>query len=184
MEDLSMHILDVAQNAIEAGASTVQIDILDDPQADRLVIEVRDDGRGMSEERAKAALTPFFTTRTTRKVGMGLALLAQAARAAGGALELKSRPGLGTKVKAVFQHGHLDRQPLGNVEATLIGLMAGNPNVEIVFRHAVPGRVLSLSSGWARAAIAGRPLASAEGLALLRHMIRSGGRLTSTEAAQ
>lgn len=176
MEDLSMHVLDVAQNAIEAGASTVEIKLVEDPEADQLVVEVRDNGRGMSSEMTKAAIDPFFTTRTTRKVGLGLPMMAQAARAAGGKLELTSQPGRGTRVRAVFQHSHLDRQPLGDVEATVVGLMACNPDVEVVFERVAPGWNLSLSSRWSRAALSGLALASAGGLALLRSAIRSGKR--------
>ncbi|MBP1599784.1 MAG: putative metal-dependent phosphoesterase, family, partial [Acidobacteria bacterium] len=111
MEDLSLHILDIAQNSIEAGATEVEIDLTESPKEDHLEIEVRDNGRGMDPETAARATDPFFTSRTTRRVGLGLPLLAEAARAAGGSLTLESRPGKGSRVRAVFRHGHIDRAP-------------------------------------------------------------------------
>ena len=174
MEDLSLHVLDIAQNAVEAGATMIEIDLTEDPGGDRLVIEVRDNGRGMDTATAAVAADPFFTTRTTRTVGMGLSLLAEAARAAGGMLSLESEPGQGTRVKATFRYGHIDRAPLGDIETTLMVLLAGNPRVDVLFRHAVSGREFSLCSMDVRAALQGENLASPQGLALLREAIRSG----------
>ena len=174
MEDLSLHVLDIAQNAVEAGATMIEIDLTEDPGGDRLVIEVRDNGRGMDAATAAVAADPFFTTRTTRKVGMGLSLLAEAARAAGGLLSLESEPGQGTRVKATFQYGHIDRAPLGDIETTLMVLLAGSPGADVLFRHVVSGREFSLCSTDVRAALNGEPLASPRGLALLREAIRSG----------
>ncbi len=174
MEDLSLHLLDIVQNAVEAGASTVEIDLIEDPAGDLLVIEVRDNGRGMDRATAAVATDPFFTTRTTRRVGMGLPLLAEAARAAGGALSLESEPGQGTRVKATFRYSHIDRAPLGDIETTLMVLLAGNPQVDVLFRHVVSGREFSLCSKDVRAALPGENLTSAQGLALLREAIRGG----------
>jgi hypothetical protein len=174
MEDLSLHILDIAQNAVEAGATRVDIDLVEDRAADLLAIGVRDNGRGMDRATAAAATDPFFTTRTTRRVGMGLPLLAAAARAAGGVLSLESEPGQGTRVKATFRYSHIDRAPLGDIETTLMVLLAGNPDVDVLFRHVVSGREFSLCSKDVRAALPGENLTSSHGLALLREAIRRG----------
>ncbi len=172
MEDLALHILDIAQNSLEAGAGTIQIEILENPEADRLTIEVRDDGRGMDQETLAKATDPFFTTRTTRKVGMGLPLLAAAAKAAGGSFALNSRPGEGSTVTAVFQHKHIDRAPLGDIETTLMVLLAGHSDKDIYFRHRVKDREFELDTRDFRAADI--DLSSPVGLAILREAIRKG----------
>ena len=174
MEDLALHILDIAQNALEAGATRIDLVVVEDLDRDRLDFEIGDNGRGMPPEVARQALDPFFTTRTTRRVGMGLSLLGQAARAAGGDLTIESKPGEGTRVHAWFQHGHIDRAPLGDLEGTLMALMAGNPEVDVHFRHLVDDREFSLSSREIAAGVQGRSLQSPEGLAHLREAIRRG----------
>lgn len=173
MEDLSLHILDIAQNAVEAGARSIEIGLREDASTDALVIEVRDDGRGMSPEAARRALDPFFTTRTTRRVGLGLALLAEAARATGGEVSIESAEGRGTRVRALFGRGHVDRQPLGDVETTLLVLVAGNPGVQVTFRHEAHGLAWSLDTRRLEEEV-GDPLSSPEGLRALRTAIRAG----------
>jgi hypothetical protein len=173
MEDLALHILDIAQNAAEAGATLVQIDLDEDAEADLLTIRVRDNGRGMTPEAAAQALDPFYTTRTTRRVGLGLPLLAQAARAAGGRLALDSTPGQGTYVEAGFQLSHIDRAPVGDLQTTLLTLFAGWPEIDVVFRHTSMGREFVLSSADLREALDGRPLSCPEGLALVREALRT-----------
>jgi anti-sigma regulatory factor (Ser/Thr protein kinase) len=135
MEDLSLHILDIVENSIAAAASEIKILIVEDSGDDRLSLEIRDDGNGMDEEMRRNALDPFFTTRTTRRVGLGLPLLAQAARESGGSLELESMPGRGTTVKAVFQLSHPDRKPLGDIPGTLGAILAGRPELDLVFEY-------------------------------------------------
>lgn len=174
MEDLSLHILDIAQNSIEAGATEVEIDLTESPKEDHLEIEVRDNGRGMDPETAARATDPFFTSRTTRRVGLGLPLLAEAARAAGGSLTLESRPGKGSRVRAVFRHGHIDRAPVGDIETTLMVLFAGQPHIRIRFRHRVASAEFELDSEALRSA--GIVPSSPEGLAALRILIREGER--------
>jgi anti-sigma regulatory factor (Ser/Thr protein kinase) len=181
MEDLALHLLDIAHNALEAGATRLELAITEDLERDRLTIEVCDNGPGLPADAASRAADPFFTTRTTRPVGMGLSLLAAAARAAGGALHLESTPGVGTRVTATFERSHVDRQPLGDLEATLLALMAGHPEVDIRFRHRVGSRQFELSS---RAIAAERPdrwLQSPEGLRHLREAIRAGERSLTRE---
>lgn len=172
MEDLALHILDITQNSVEAGSTTIEIDLLEDPAANRLVIEVRDNGLGMEPETLAKATDPFFTTRTTRSVGMGLPLLAQAASAAEGGLEVDSRPGAGTRVKATFRYRHIDRAPVGDIETTLMILLASHPELEIRFRHALAERVFELTARDLREC--GINLATSEGLAALRQTIRKG----------
>ena len=135
MEDLSLHILDIVENSIRAKASTIEMKVVEDIEKDLLTIEIRDNGQGMDEETVKKALDPFFTTRTTRKVGLGLSLLSQAARESGGNIEIESQAGGGTRVKATFGYSHIDRKPVGNMEATLTTLIVGNPEVDFIYEH-------------------------------------------------
>jgi hypothetical protein len=172
MEDLSLHILDIAQNSLEAGASLIEIEISESLQEDLLTILVRDNGRGMDPQTLAKATDPFFTTRTTRRVGMGLPLLSAATRATGGSLAIDTRPGQGTTIRATFLHGHLDRAPLGDIETTLMVLLAGQPDKDIRFRHTLDDREFELDSRDFRAAEI--DLTSPVGLAILREAIRKG----------
>ena len=139
MEDLSLHILDIAENALRAGAKNVFIRLTQSKKDDQLVLEVSDDGEGMNEENARRSLDPFFTTKRGRRVGLGLPLLAQAAEEAGGTLEVQSAPGKGTKVIATFALSHIDRKPLGNIEQTLHCLKATHPEVCFRFENLETG---------------------------------------------
>ena len=141
MEDLSLHILDIAENSISASAKRVEIRIDENQAEDLLTIEIKDDGRGMDEQALQKALDPFFTTRTTRKVGLGLSLLAQATRESDGTIELSSDPNKGTTVKAVFRFSHTDRKPVGDVCETIRTLVAGNPDVDFLYEHKKNGSV-------------------------------------------
>ena len=135
MEDLSLHILDIVENSIRAKASRIEIKVVEYTKKDLLTIEINDNGQGIDEETIKKVLDPFFTTRTTRRVGLGLPLLRQAARESGGDVEIESKVGRGTRVKATFGYSHVDRKPLGNMEKTLSTLIAGNPEVDFIYEH-------------------------------------------------
>lgn len=134
-----MHILDVAENSISSEAKRIEIKINEDPDNDVLTIEIKDDGRGMDEPTRQKALDPFFTTRTTRRVGLGLPMLAQAARESGGKIELDSRPGRGTTVKATFGYSHPDCKPMGDVQKTILTLVTGHPDIDFLYEHARNG---------------------------------------------
>jgi signal transduction histidine kinase len=135
MEDLSLHILDIAENSISASAKRIEISIDEDQDKDLLTIEIKDDGKGMDEQTLQKVLDPFFTTRKTRKVGLGLSLLAQATRESDGKIELISGPGEGTTVKAVFCLSHLDRKPIGAMDETMLTLVAGHPEIDFLYKH-------------------------------------------------
>jgi len=135
VEDLSLHILDIVENSIRAKASRIEIKVVEDIRKDLLTIEIKDNGQGIDEETVKKVLDPFFTTRTTRRVGLGLPLLSQAARESGGDVEIESKVGRGTRIKATFGYSHIDRKPLGNMKTTLTTLIAGNPEVDFIYEH-------------------------------------------------
>lgn len=137
MKELSLHVLDIVQNSISAGASLVEINISEDREKDMLTIEIKDNGRGMDEQTLKKVQDPFFTTRTTRRVGLGIPLFSQAAKMCGGDFSIYSKPGEGTIVKAGFVWSHIDRAPLGSMSDTVVSLVAANPEVDFVYRHRV-----------------------------------------------
>ena len=134
MEDLSLHILDIAENSVRAKAKRVEIRVIEDLENDLLSIEIQDDGLGMDEEATKRAVDPFFTTKAKR-IGLGLSLLAQATKEAEGEFRIDSKKDIGTRVQAIFKHSHIDRKPLGNMAETLIVLILGNPEVEFFYCH-------------------------------------------------
>lgn len=158
MRELSMHILDVLENALEAGATRVELNIDEDLAGDRLLIEVRDNGRGMDAETAQRAVDPFYTTRTTRHVGLGLPLLKAAAERCGGGLTLVSAVGEGTQVRATFRHGHLDRAPLGKMADTLLAFLMSERKAQLVYRHCVGDGVFELDTAEIEAELDGIPL--------------------------
>ncbi len=135
MEDFSLHVLDVAENALAAGAGRIEIRIFEEPKEDIMRIEIKDNGCGMDERAVKLALDPFYTTKPNKRVGLGLPLLAQAAREAGGGIEIQTAPGEGTAINATFQLSHPDLKPLGDMLETMATLACAHPQVEFVFEH-------------------------------------------------
>ena len=137
MRELALHILDVVENALEANACHVELVVVEDHTQDRLTITVRDDGRGMDAETVLKVRDPFYTTRTTRHVGLGIPLLdAAAARCAGG-LDIQSTPGIGTTITATFQHSHIDRAPLGDMPGTLMGILLRDQAFDLSYIHRI-----------------------------------------------
>lgn len=157
MEDLSLHVLDIVENSIRAGAKKIEIRIHEDLKADCLEIEIQDDGAGMDVSTMEKALDPFFTTKSVRKVGLGLSLFREAARAAGGDMIIQSQPGRGTNVKATFQHSHIDRKPLGDMSKTLTTLVIANPEVRFRYLHEKNGEEQRFDSGQPGAESGGSP---------------------------
>jgi anti-sigma regulatory factor (Ser/Thr protein kinase) len=132
-EELSLHILDIAMNSLTASARTVDITVTEQPRRDWLSICVRDDGCGMDEAALQRVLAGPATTKRSRKkgIGLGLALLRQTAEMCGGEFRLHSRPGAGTTVTATMQWSHVDRPPLGDLNATILALCAADPDVDV-----------------------------------------------------
>ena len=174
MEDLSLHILDIVENAITAKAKRIDVLIREEVNEDRLVIEIIDDGIGMDEEVREKATDPFFTTRTSRKVGLGLSLMAQAAREAGGMLRVESELGKGTKVIATFQYSHIDRKPLGSMIETMATLLLGNPELDISYSHQKEGKTYTLSSQGLKEQFKNRPLTGPEVIQWLKRHLKEG----------
>ncbi len=174
MEDLSLHILDVAENGLRAGARRLWIRIREDLGADLLELEVEDDGRGMDPETAGRVLDPFVTSRTTRRVGLGLPLLQEAARMAGGDVQIVSRRGEGTQVRAHFRHGHIDRKPLGDMGSTLVALILDDEKVDVLYEHRRDGEIFRMDTAALRAELDPVPLDRPEVLQWIREHVREG----------
>ena len=158
MRELSLNILDIAQNSLSAGATLVTLTVEEDSAADSLTLRVEDDGRGMDADTLQRVRDPFYTTRTTRKVGMGIPLFRMAAEMTGGSLDIVSEPGKGTAVTASFSLSHIDRMPLGDMAGTVTALIRLNPGVDFVYRHTVDGRSFEMDTRELRAQLGDVPL--------------------------
>lgn len=146
MQELSLHILDLLQNSLAAGATGITLMVKDDPEEDELTIVVTDNGCGMTAKQCSAAISPFYTARTTRRVGLGLALLEMAVTQCGGLLRIESHPGCGTEVMATFCHSHPDRQPLGDMAATIVSALLGEGDLIFEYLHIYKRRTIKISS--------------------------------------
>lgn len=174
MRELSLHVLDVMENAVEAGASRIEILIDEDTEADRMLIEVADNGRGMTKEMASAVLSPFVTTRTTRHVGLGLPLFAAAARRCGGDLAIESEVGKGTRVSATFRHSHVDRAPLGDMPTALMAIVLSGRPVDVQFTHRVDGEEFQFDTAEVRRELEDVPLTHPKVRSWILEMLNEG----------
>ncbi len=174
MLELAEHILDIAENSVRAGAGLIEIDIDEDTANDSLSIEIIDNGRGMKQEEMEKVLDPFYTTKTVRRVGLGIPLLTDAARRAGGHLSLESQEGKGTTVKATFGLSHVDRQPMGNIISTLIVLIAGNSGVDFFYKYRHNDQQSELDTRTIRKEIDDVPINHPEILKYIRGVLEEG----------
>ncbi|MGD9056091.1 MAG: ATP-binding protein [Desulfobacterales bacterium] len=182
MRELSLHILDVVENGITAGGNCIWIQVEEDHQTDQLKIVIRDNGRGMPIEKLQNINDPFVTSRTTRRVGLGLSLLAAAAERCEGTMRVDTEPGKGTEVEATFQHSHIDRAPLGDMAATVTTLIIGNPGIDFVYSHRIDGEEFSLDTREIRAEMEDLSLSDPIVIHHLAESIRSSlKKLTSNE---
>lgn len=158
MQELSLHILDLVQNSLGAKASIIEVDIFEDTKQDKLLISIKDNGIGMDEDFIKKVSDPFFTTRTTRKVGLGIPLFAQTAKSCGGDLKIMSERGKGTLIEAQFILSHIDRPPLGNMADTIVSLVAIRTDVDFVYRHKVDDKEFSFDTREVKRVLEGVPI--------------------------
>lgn len=158
MRELSLNILDVAQNSISAGASLVEIIVSEKTDEKTLSIIIKDDGCGMDEETLTNVQDPFFTTRTTRKVGMGIPLFKMAAEMTGGSFGIESTVGKGTRVEAVFRTDNVDFTPLGDIDSTIITLVTMNTQIDFAYTLKVDDGEMTLSTVQLKEILGGVPL--------------------------
>ena len=176
MRELALHLLDIAENSVAARAQNITISVNEDTMADWLQMSVVDDGCGMDEATVARVIDPFFTSRTTRKVGLGLPFLKQAAEACNGGMQIHSTPGKGTRVEVEFQHSHIDRMPLGDLAGTFLSLLIANPEINWDFNYMVAGRgeAFKFESLPVTQALEGVSLTEPSILSYLRELIESG----------
>jgi hypothetical protein len=137
VREIALHLLDIAENSVSAQAKNIILTVCEDLVYDRLTASVRDDGRGMDAAMAAQVTDPFVTSRTTRKVGLGIPLLKAAAEACNGYLTVSSALGEGTTLEVEFQHSHIDRMPLGDLAGTLLTLVVAYPGIRWILRYQV-----------------------------------------------
>lgn len=174
MEDISLYILDLVQNSIAAAATLIEVSVIEDVQNDKLILSIRDNGVGMDSQTVKKITDPFYTTRTTRKVGLGLALVEAAAQACDGGVYIFSQPGKGTEVRVEFKYHHIDRPPLGRIDQTIALLVACNPSIDFVYTHIAPAGRLRFDSREVRQRIGELSLDHPEVVEWIREYIREG----------
>lgn len=169
-----MNILDIVENSTRAGANLVRIGITEDGERDTLCIEIADNGEGMEPDVIKRALDPFYTSKTVRRVGLGLPLLSHAAKITGGGCEIESKKGEGTTVTAHFGYRHIDRQPLGDMPTTMATMITGNPRVDFVYTHRSGGGSYTLDTREVRHELEDVPIDHPTVLQFLKENIRDG----------
>ena len=173
MEELSLHLLDLIQNSVKAGASLIEIIITD--KAGLLTIELNDNGCGMSEEFLQRVESPFTTTRTTRKVGLGIPLFKQAALMAGGDFEIISRQGEGTRIKASFEINNIDRAPMGDLAGTILGQVLSTPvTPDYRLLYAVEDASFEFDTREIRRQLEGVPLDAPDVIAWMKDYLEEG----------
>lgn len=146
MTEISLNILDVAQNSVRAEASLIEISVCGDTKKDLLTVTIKDDGCGMSEEQVKNVTDPFFTTRTTRKIGLGIPFFKQSAEMTGGSFEIKSELDKGTETKAVYVLSSIDRMPVGDMSQTIHSLVTLNTHIDFVYLYEVDDKGFTLDT--------------------------------------
>jgi hypothetical protein len=173
MRELSLHILDALENSREAGATLVELTIVEDLVADRLVITIRDNGRGMDAETLARITDPFYTTRKTRHVGLGIPLFQAAAQRCNGGLAITSQVAQGTTLEATFQHSHIDRAPLGDLTGTLFSFVLGG-SCDLGYQHRMNHTEFAFNTAEIRAELGDVPLSHPAVRGWLRDFIADG----------
>ena len=182
MEELSLHIMDVLQNSLAAGAKRIDLDIEEDKERDRLVIRVKDDGRGMTREELKRVQDPFYTTKRKIGVGLGIPMFKWVAEHCDGSFSMDSEPGKGTVLEAVMRLSHIDRPPMGNLADTLLGMVVSNPHVRFVIRYKSNKGEFLFDTQEVKEILGDVPLSSAEVIGFLREYLTENLREVMEEA--
>jgi len=174
LRELALHVLDIAENSVQAGAKNITIRIKEDESKDRLVLEILDDGKGMDEETLTKVIDPFVTSRTTRKVGLGIPFLKAASEVCNGNFQIESEVGKGTLVFAEFQRSHIDRMPLGDIQNTMLNLIIGYPKTHWQFEYLYNSNSFLFDDQPVKEILADFPLSSPEVITYLRESISQG----------
>lgn len=171
MEDISLHILDIAENSVRADAQNIEIILTRDAEKDIFRVEVIDDGRGMDAGTLSRAVDPFFSTKR-KKTGLGIPLLSQAAEQAGGAVTMDSSPGKGTRVRAEFQWSHVDRPPIGDMAGTVLTLIGGHPDRDYIYEEREGRNSFRLDTREIKSDLEGVPITEPAVLQAIRDLLK------------
>ena len=158
MRELSLNILDIAQNSISAGALLTEIVVNENTKDNTLLIGIYDNGCGMTEEQVKSVIDPFFTTRTTRKVGMGIPLFKMSCEQTGGKFTIESQKGVGTKINALYKTDSVDFTPLGDIAATIVTIVSMNSDKEFLYKRVLDDKEFIFSTVEIKKILDGVPL--------------------------
>ncbi|NLN72754.1 MAG: ATP-binding protein [Bacteroidales bacterium] len=173
MKNLSLHIIDIFQNSVSAKAHKIELIIVEDRINDILRISIYDDGVGMSEKVVAQVVDPFYTTRTTRKVGLGIPLFKQNAESTGGSFKIVSKEGVGTKIDAEFGHAHIDRQPFGDIAGAVVLTATSYPDVRFVYTHTVDDKTFVFDTQEVYELLEGISVQSPEVVLMLKEFIEN-----------
>jgi anti-sigma regulatory factor (Ser/Thr protein kinase) len=176
VDDISLHVLDIAENSIRAAATRIEIILARDVKNGLLRVEVNDDGKGMDAGTLARVRDPFFTTKH-KKTGLGIPLLAQAAEQTGGKVSVESAPGRGTRVSITFTWGHVDRPPIGSMADTLLTLIAGHPAADFIYEEREGDRSFRFDTGEIKADLDGVPITEPAALEAVRNLLNENIRL-------
>ena len=174
MKELSLHIMDIMQNSVVAGASLIELTVNEQPEKDVLEFTVTDNGCGMDKEMVERVIDPYTTGRTTRRVGLGIPLLKLAAENAGGGIVLESEVGAGTKISARFGYNHIDRQPLGDMSQTMHQLITAHENIDFLYVHRVGEKSFEVDTRELKNVLAGVSFNTPEVMMWLMEFLKEG----------
>lgn len=171
MQELSLNILDIVQNSVKAGASLIAITVEVSSVEKTMEITVVDDGCGMDEQQLLNVVDPFFTTRTTRKVGLGVPFFKMSAEMTAGSFNIKSKVGEGTKISAFYHTDHIDMVPLGDMAATMLSLVSVNPDIDFTYIYGVDGERFTMDTSEVKTILEGLPVNSPQVLSFIKDFI-------------
>ncbi len=174
MREIALHILDIAENSVSARADTIKINVSENCLSDKLSFAITDNGVGMDEDMVSSIIDPFVTSRTTRKVGLGIPLLKAAAESCNGGLTITSTKGKGTKISCWFQRSHIDRMPLGDIVNTLLLLVVGYPVIHWIFRYEFNDEMFEFDDEYFKNELGDLPLSEPSILRFLREHLTNG----------
>lgn len=174
MRDISMHILDIVQNSVVAKATIIEVDVFEELKKDRLYIRVADNGKGMDETTLQRVVDPFYTSRTTRKVGLGVPMFKRTAEMCEGDFNIKSVVGQGTTIEVSLKYSHIDRPPLGDMAETVMVMVNTEDDVDFIYRHRVDDKEFKADTREMREVLGEVPLNSIDVLYWIKEHVKEG----------
>ena len=171
MQELSLNILDIVQNSIKAKSTLIEISIIKYRAEKTMSIVILDDGCGMNKEQVQQVIDPFYTTRTTRKVGLGVPFFKMSAEMTGGTFFIDSEVGVGTKIKSTYNYENIDMMPIGDMAATMVSLISVNPEINFVYSYGIDQECFTMDTREVKVILEGMPINSYEVLMFIKDFI-------------